>query len=1217
MRTEDGHIVFKCLEGDPAAFGLLVDKYKGSIFALAYAKLSNFHDAEDVTQEVFIKAYRKLKTLKNRDNFLAWLYAITSNLCKDWIRSRERRLDHEIVEEKTIDRLSMESYHNNKTYETLHDALDSLPNAYRQVLVLHYLGGMDGKEIAKFLGTSQNAIMLRLSRARSQLREEMVTMMRETYETQRLPVIFTFRIVEIIKRISLHSTPSAPWISWGATLTAGIIFTILSLSFPQTSFNPLKAFSELSGRIGMMDAELYPVINQQNYKASMNAEIPVEPIMGSKGLKGNSLAGLGKGDESKTETPSQTNVPVVTGNVEMQTVSGKVLRDDNPVSNAQVTVYLYGTSNKYEGITEKDGTFKIEVPKPNDNLKWDRVPIVANLPGYSFNWAEVSKDETSNIIMKLPKPATISGTVLDKSDKPIHDAEVVIAFFSFDSAFDLSRSFLEGGYIPSSRIKTDSDGKFAFLNLPAGVKVRIDVTGQGYTKEIKNSISAGTEGITIKLRPEGRIEGRVTYGDTGRPAEGIQIYAPSIDFSDNYGNAITDANGQYVIANIKAGQYSVLLQPGYAEWTTIAVEGIKVAEGQTIKDVNLKLIKGGIISGKVIDKDTNEPISGQWIAINDRSRPGPDFSSTYSGKDGTFQIRATPGKVKVYSNMPQQGYESVSPMERVVDVVEGGTVTDVNFEFKKVKTFTVKGTVFTSDGDPVVGAIIADAWEWYKQIAVSDKDGKFTISGLRQGQKITVKADQKELHLRGSTEIQVSSDEDIEIITEQYETTNVTGRVVNRKGEPIASADMIIMRHEGEITTGTSAGIADGSGNYKIDNLTVGDEYRVNAKADGYREANTEMFTTTKDMKPLPDIVLETPGKYFLEGTVKDTFGKPIVGATVLARRSPVVSESRTDENGYYKLENLVNMVQLEVAIDHPDYGFSWFWYIPTNEKRDFILKKADRYLSGKVVDVDGNPVSGAEVYIESEFPTDWGQTGHRNIGKSTDAYGNFSLDHQLVNKKADVSVSKEGYYKIFKDTEMDRDNVVLTYTKEGYSGPPQNPSPEEIEKDNQQKQYYENTDKRAKEIIGKPSPELDVEQWIVGKPVDLSKLKGKIVVLHFWSYFWEVDNNNVEDKINLETVRFLNLLQKAFSDKGVVFVSIHGYTQKIDELKKLVKGQNPAYNIAVDKKSLLKWSKGATFDKFGIFWGQTYVLIDRKGIVKTQTNWYDLENKIQEMILE
>jgi RNA polymerase sigma-70 factor (ECF subfamily) len=58
MRTEGGQIIHKCLNGEPEAFGFLVDKYKESVYAFAYTRLRNFHDAEDVTQEVFINAYR-------------------------------------------------------------------------------------------------------------------------------------------------------------------------------------------------------------------------------------------------------------------------------------------------------------------------------------------------------------------------------------------------------------------------------------------------------------------------------------------------------------------------------------------------------------------------------------------------------------------------------------------------------------------------------------------------------------------------------------------------------------------------------------------------------------------------------------------------------------------------------------------------------------------------------------------------------------------------------------------------------------------------------------------------------------------------------------------------------------------------------------------------------------------------------------------------------
>jgi DNA-directed RNA polymerase specialized sigma24 family protein len=68
MRSSDGYIINKCLNGEPEAFGLLVDKYRMSVYALAYTKLKNFHDAEDIAQEVFIKAYRNLHTLKRYDS---------------------------------------------------------------------------------------------------------------------------------------------------------------------------------------------------------------------------------------------------------------------------------------------------------------------------------------------------------------------------------------------------------------------------------------------------------------------------------------------------------------------------------------------------------------------------------------------------------------------------------------------------------------------------------------------------------------------------------------------------------------------------------------------------------------------------------------------------------------------------------------------------------------------------------------------------------------------------------------------------------------------------------------------------------------------------------------------------------------------------------------------------------------------------------------------
>ena len=113
VRTEDGDLIRKCLNGDPTAFGFLVDKYKGCVYASAYSKLGSFEDVKDLTQEVFLRAYQNLRTLKRYERFLVWLYAITLNLCKDFWRDDLKRLDRESVEEiepETLDNPSMDAY---------------------------------------------------------------------------------------------------------------------------------------------------------------------------------------------------------------------------------------------------------------------------------------------------------------------------------------------------------------------------------------------------------------------------------------------------------------------------------------------------------------------------------------------------------------------------------------------------------------------------------------------------------------------------------------------------------------------------------------------------------------------------------------------------------------------------------------------------------------------------------------------------------------------------------------------------------------------------------------------------------------------------------------------------------------------------------------------------------------------------------------------------
>jgi len=246
MRTDDGYIISKCLNGEPEAFGILVDKYKSSIFAFVHTKIHNFHDAQDVTQEVFIKAYLELRTLRRWDSFAGWLYRIAYNKCKDSLLSKSRRPDRDFTEDQsqqTLDEPSIDSYRNDMTCQSLRDALDSLPEVYREVLTLYYIGGMDSVEIANVLCTSPTAIRHRLSRAREQLKEEVLAMMNENFVQQKLGSSFTFRVVEAIKHIKIQPVSQPRGLPWGLSLATGLIIAVISL-------NPYLAINNLSNIIG-------------------------------------------------------------------------------------------------------------------------------------------------------------------------------------------------------------------------------------------------------------------------------------------------------------------------------------------------------------------------------------------------------------------------------------------------------------------------------------------------------------------------------------------------------------------------------------------------------------------------------------------------------------------------------------------------------------------------------------------------------------------------------------------------------------------------------------------------------------------------------------------------------------------------------------------------------------------------------------------------------
>ena len=258
MELGEEELVRQAKDGDETAFGFLVDRYKGAVHALAYRKLGDYHEAEDVVQEVFIRAYQKLNTLREPGNFAGWLYVITVNCCRMHLRGRYRKRGRTIpldqVSQKQWSSLSLRRHIDEERRKLVRDAVAELPEADRTVITLHYMGGMSCKEIARFMGTSVGAIKDRLYRARKRLKEEMIEMMKTEFAEHKLEANFTINLIQTLQNLKPStSSPILSRIIPSALATMAVVLTIglgLFWNFaPQIDMGPFN--HELTGEKGI------------------------------------------------------------------------------------------------------------------------------------------------------------------------------------------------------------------------------------------------------------------------------------------------------------------------------------------------------------------------------------------------------------------------------------------------------------------------------------------------------------------------------------------------------------------------------------------------------------------------------------------------------------------------------------------------------------------------------------------------------------------------------------------------------------------------------------------------------------------------------------------------------------------------------------------------------------------------------------------------------
>ena len=181
MKNDDAKWIKRILAGDEDAFTALVKKYEKQIHAFIWRKVKDYHIAEEITQDTFLKVYEKLGTLRDPDRFSGWLYMIATRCSLTWLGEKRIPMQSlEAMSQAEIEALFYAQYMAEQTEklateqqrEVVEYLLQKLPERERTAVVLHYLSEMTCEEIGDFLEVSPNTVKSQLHRARERLKTE-------------------------------------------------------------------------------------------------------------------------------------------------------------------------------------------------------------------------------------------------------------------------------------------------------------------------------------------------------------------------------------------------------------------------------------------------------------------------------------------------------------------------------------------------------------------------------------------------------------------------------------------------------------------------------------------------------------------------------------------------------------------------------------------------------------------------------------------------------------------------------------------------------------------------------------------------------------------------------------------------------------------------------------------------------------------------------------
>lgn len=366
------------------------------------------------------------------------------------------------------------------------------------------------------------------------------------------------------------------------------------------------------------------------------------------------------------------------GSPQSDTVVGTLVGlDGKPVAGIKLHAFEGGGPLDLELKTDERGEFR--VPRKWRNTE-HFLTLVARDGTDQIGWFDFyfhghsndgqKPDDGSFKFVLLPLNRTVRGRVTNSAGDGLAEIRLQVDYLQHETNFASAHwryQSLEGQPLIRGAI-TDPDGRFE-LKLPANTSGWLGIVNSEWVGRRINFVNDNNDLAATALKPAAKVAGRVIDSRTGKPMANVGIAAqatePDMD-TGGWGEARTDADGNYVIGGLPAREFAVLLFKTSFKTLTAAAARVSLKSGETQR-VDFSLIVGSRIAGRVVDSMSGLPVTGCTVNYSGPARPGPAVLSAKTDANGDFEFFVPPGKCQLYIG---EHRESVPGASIEVDVPE-------------------------------------------------------------------------------------------------------------------------------------------------------------------------------------------------------------------------------------------------------------------------------------------------------------------------------------------------------------------------------------------------------------------------------------------------------------------------------------------------------------------------------------------------------------------